>query len=1748
MKRTGEMASGKVAKWQSGKVAVRSAMYHPGPLFAVRCSSFAETSPPRRGGAALIVVMALLGTLVFLGLLYYTFAVSESISAENFATAPPVEYPPVMFQDFALEQLIRGTRPSLENSALYGSNWALIPNMIGRPNFDEKLSLRNPDNAAGNQLADVNPFDGLGIGVFADASTAATLGAGQFVFDYGDDGSGTLLADQSNFLLNFSRAANPGPNPWSPPIAASSFHPDAGYTYPDVNSMFLAFDGYVRNPNDPTQIFRVIIPSFHRPQYFPGGRGVQNGTPNGSNPNGFSPVFTAPGTTQQVLRPHQFHVNADGSTRFINSVAFPTGRAALSGDTSRVILPFPFSVNINANGFVNQSGVWTNPVANATLEDANNPALNVYEFDVDNDGDGFRDSIWMDLGHSILDLPDGRQFVPIFSFKVIDADALLNVNAHGNMNGFLPRGSDGQPITQGALAADLVSSSNLGLSRSEINLGLGLTADPTGIPQIPHLTNFGGGAVDALQLSNLELLMLLMGRENWRDVGPPGTPTFVVDGRVEGRWGDDNLMRLFYTWFRNGGTGTLQVPAPGAYLFDDDDNSNSSLRPRGGAAFQDQDLYGVWVPPFVHPLDYGGTGGDAVVLNGGLYQRRTKPGSTALGVAANPSAWLDYTQSPWQHQAVPAAAPATGVLPYWSTNPIGALQLNQPLHDFLLDNAGEVTLDRRFSDPYADAVFPTSEMDGLHLSPADFARVNRKSRLRDLAIINFNFDKIDDSGKDIGREIRSRFTTDSWDRYDFGHGQSLGGTADRDWEFNEWTGASPYDSISAAAFPPEFGGGSVATGTASDPFRPEVRLLLKSDFGYNDHLNPNSGEPRYPRHRLNINRILSDWSSPPSGVADDARPAFDANENPLFRNLTPHGVFEATDPQLTGMANTHHNNVTAPPYPFETIDTNKEAREWWARYDRQRLARDIYTLLYTLGGPDSVGGTILNLTSAAYPDAAASDQYDYRPGEDFATSNGVNDLVEQMAQFAVNVVDALDRDDVITRFEYDINLSNGWETTPGGADLRVVNGVEAQQLTFSEVLWVETVELSNDDNITFWDDRDERQYLYIELRNSRPFDVVLGEETWQIARRNAADTDDVASVTFNNDANAAGNRNVVSAGRTFLIGCHDNTVTWANGIAPSDFYVETNAMTAGFELIIPNRRGNGNDPAAPTGTNDPSLQPATDLDLSFTHSTGDDDQTRFNLDSSGGNTIPPGWSTTGTLVDSSDGPNGNSTTEFTLVLRRRRNLNAGDRLDYSSTSTDEWADWVEVDRIEVNKRTFNSDTSSTPILENLSALQSTERQQPLTRQAPFEAVHAADPTTGISHTLGHPDFALNTRNNPQTNLDTQDRNRGNSNTPVDPDTGLPAFTVWQPHFDRDFSSIFELLAITLCRPEDLTLRLTDDNGRLSGYDSQPPGQPGILPSLAGSLIRSPDNSTLTDPDDDNRWYRLFEFLTVPDNEEGAVRERVAKLVRTPGKINLNTLRDEAVLAAILDDQHVKRFDAPLYPDEKLKVTKVTEDALQDDARNWYRELLLARDGIDPLNDSAGLQLLLPGVPGVPSDSGIGRVQFGAVPFRSQSYVAPDLSSIWPDGSNNNKTAHTLFRNHVLDDSTKFPTRQTDLDQLGLFEARPTTDLGTDAVDYHTRNRLLGKVANHTTTRSNVFAVWLTVGFFEAHQPNAADPRVVQIGAEMAGMPRQRSFFVVDRTRLEEAVEVDDRGTADPADDIITLNWRSFLLHRRTLAE
>ena len=75
-----------------------------------------------------------------------------------------------------------------------------------------------------------------------------------------------------------------------------------------------------------------------------------------------------------------------------------------------------------------------NPQWNGTFVD-NNPVDGVcdYQWDVDNDGDGVADSIWVDLGMPVRAAKDGKLYKPLFAILCVDMDGRLNLNAHGSL-------------------------------------------------------------------------------------------------------------------------------------------------------------------------------------------------------------------------------------------------------------------------------------------------------------------------------------------------------------------------------------------------------------------------------------------------------------------------------------------------------------------------------------------------------------------------------------------------------------------------------------------------------------------------------------------------------------------------------------------------------------------------------------------------------------------------------------------------------------------------------------------------------------------------------------------------------------------------------------------------------------------------------------------------------------------------------------------------------------------------------------------------------------------------------------------------------------------------------------------------------------------------------------------------------------------------------------------------------------------
>jgi hypothetical protein len=215
---------------------------------------------------------------------------------------------------------------------------------------------------------------------------------------------------------------------------------DESYDAADFQNMFLAAvqdeSGDMRNnPGDGT-LRDMVLPSFHRPELV----NYWNTRVTGSG----DPIVVPTGTNAQLLRKvllrpnHLDHPNFTGS-----NLQYETQLLAYKSDPSNVT----FQQNLLYSYVY---GPW----------------------DVDNDNDGNRDSVWIDAGLPLVLGPHGRLVKPMVAMLVVDLDGRLNINtantadmvnnspglgvaqlADGVLSNTTPRGTGWGPADISTLAA-----------------------------------------------------------------------------------------------------------------------------------------------------------------------------------------------------------------------------------------------------------------------------------------------------------------------------------------------------------------------------------------------------------------------------------------------------------------------------------------------------------------------------------------------------------------------------------------------------------------------------------------------------------------------------------------------------------------------------------------------------------------------------------------------------------------------------------------------------------------------------------------------------------------------------------------------------------------------------------------------------------------------------------------------------------------------------------------------------------------------------------------------------------------------------------------------------------------------------------------------------------------------------------------------------------------------------------------------
>lgn len=1741
-----------------------------------------QTRSSDRRGSTLVIVIALLGLLAFTGMVFFTFASSERQAAEYFSEAAKGEVDaPDNVWDHPLRQIISGTSNSpADRASILRSTTrrhAITSNLVG---------------------GDLSPHSGEGVNLIMQGDLPRV--------DMNRNGDASDEPGNQH-LLDFvdSPSARDGIETRPPGVPA----PDVDYTSPDINNLFLAYKGWAVRDNGPgadPQFERVpiIIPSFFRPQYMK--MGNNNGYGNNSTPtdinwaqsyDGVNPITA--GFPQRSFRPNPQHIAGfmpDGTTKVYRYLT--AAEATSFGITSGA---FPFVPADNAmgkpggmNGYQGELGVWTGSDPEA------------YELDADPDGDGIREGIWIDTHYPVQEHVDSsgttRLYVVMHSFTIYDLDGLIDLNVHGNLAGLDRSGNLQNIAASGVLNSFSVSRSNQGLGPNEINpiwalrksLGSGVVAPPID-PEILRQFNYAYGQLPSspLEQANMEWIWLLSGRAKLDN-------TNKLEDIFTGRWGE--AERVFNTY---GSSGTFQVwdlPRPGASGNAQQVLSAGIRFGNGRNGFDDnQDsMDGEIAPglgrirPFGTPMDYAGTG------------RTIEGRNNGYNVASGTFNLMNDPRVPILHHNTASTGPERfqAFNGYSMTRDINTANsryvfgqngtfdnatgddlIANPNLDALFEDPLESVFDAEISQKAFDSVFGPQDTPALHLTDGDITSAPDTPSERMLELAPYALDRGNapfSFYEQATPGVRSRFTTVSNSLHRFMMRSPFGadgrpgvagvddngdgfvdniadltdpgtsfvtGFGDTDsvsraWEFsadadgNDRDGDGFADGDGFYEFPPAFGT-TVTTGkpySGTDPFRPQVRRLLTME--------PSEGRGLFGQMPLSINHILDverNNQTPAEGTPEFLY--YMQRAGMRFRPLIDHP--SATEGATVTGATVIPTTSIASPVPFPP--TTPEQREFWARRDRQKLARDIYVLLYTTGGA-GIDTTITPNQILNYSLANA-------PSNTDGASLYTHEQLRRMAQFAVNMVDAMDSDNVVTKFEYDKNLGNGWnmdddpydtlavdaslgyaEDAPSagatgnglypedGLERGVVYGVEAQELAFSEVLATTSQRFpagyADSQQTKHSDLTEDTNFLQIELQNVRPTPVDLaltgvtatGNEDfgiWQLARfdRAAPLTSTSPQVTLPTqrvtfmEGNAS-----ISGGNRFTVAIAGNTsgpaVADPTGWGTADLYINYDSdpgMT--FELVAPDITA----PSLTTGGT--AALPRCDLDLIYpAHNTrwlnAGNNRTNFgqfidSLQIYAGN------------KDFSFASSGNK--GFDLVLRRRANPNMP-HLPLAENP------WIEVDRQSVSFQEFFIDGAMAMTkVADLTKTASYERREPLdaANSAQYPANQMTDPSPQP--------YRFNTIGS-EMNLATNN--------------GGGSFDHMQIHYDREFASSAELLHLPLVGPNLLTHRL--NRMRYAPYQqvsdsptaiTNPPTVKTENISSAEAMVLQPDfpngteTSIIINSARDNRWYRLFQFVEVPSRVHRMLGNYLT-LQRIPGKLNVNTIRHREVLAGLIDN--------PLFADVPPLLDMAPANNEEDfpfmtsslqfggtalQPRDAWLDLIKDRDGnsVKSFNPNTGTNpdFWLPATP-------------YANPFRSYSFQGSTLAQ-------DNGIEQTPLRHMLQDRNDGVPETNRHWLEVGSaayhrlpgdFNADLSEERRFAAVSQ--RHQILSKILNNTTTVSNCFIAYGVAAYFEAYEEPTTG--LIRVGGRYdldgdgnTANDEQRAVFIIDRT---EAFNAYDPGTGD----------------------
>jgi hypothetical protein len=338
---------------------------------------------------------------------------------------------------------------------------------------------------------------------------------------------------------------------------------------------------------------------------------------------------------------------------------------------------------------------------------------------------------------------------------------------------------------------------------------------------------------------------------------------------------------------------------------------------------------------------------------------------------------------------------------------------------------------------------------------------------------------------------------------------------------------------------------------------------------------------------------------------------------------------------------------------------------------------------------------------------------------------------------------------------------------------------------------------------------------------------------------------------------------------------------------------------------------------------------------------------------------------------------------------------------------------------------------------------------------------------------------------------------------------------WLTFLDRQLTNPMEILQVPAVSPVNLTQTF------VLGIDT--PGGRQVHQHLAQWLDSTVPTGQST------RLFRALELLGTRDRAAG-----MSGGGRVPGRVNINTLWD---LGTLLDNPPTAAPGTPfLNPDPTLVVNQPTLGQTRLGSNDVFRAVCDAspsnrfnQNDVDQIYAKLirSRTLNLTGTPGFTDRPFRGfavPISGGALtgdPQFQTTYNVPDMTSPTaqaPPGTYNGQVQasdngigleDTLFR------SAPFATPPPNGPPTPVNSGPLGPLFGVNAGKHpYLQTELLRKVGATLTTRSNVFAVWVTVGMFEVTDETVNPVRLgKEVGSDTGTQKRTRMFSVVDRTNL-----------------------------------